>query len=110
RGRIAPSEADLPSLRFRTGPGPMPSKLEWSSDGRLLLAVSPRGLRLYDAHRRLVRRARALRSKLDAPREGRLLLAVPPRALRVYDANGRLVSRDDASDARLYVDATFLPG
>ena len=56
RGRIHGYEPDRGRRRFRTGPGPVPSKLEWSSDGRLLLAVSPGTLRVYDANGRLVSR------------------------------------------------------
>jgi hypothetical protein len=33
---------------FATAPGPVPTRLAWSSDGRRLLAVSPRRLRVYD--------------------------------------------------------------
>jgi hypothetical protein len=33
---------------FTTAPGPVPTRLAWSSDGQRLLAVSPRGVSVYD--------------------------------------------------------------
>jgi hypothetical protein len=65
RGRIYTYESDRGRVRFRTGPQPVPSKLEWSSDGRLLLAVSPRTLRVYDANGRLVSRDEASDASRD---------------------------------------------
>ena len=56
RGRIHGYEPDGRRESFQTRPAPIPSKLEWSSDGRLLLAVSPHALRVYDAAGRLVAR------------------------------------------------------
>jgi len=41
-------------LIMRTKVGPAPSKLQWSSDGKLLLALSPFSLRVYDLHGRAV--------------------------------------------------------
>ncbi|HJQ83969.1 MAG TPA: hypothetical protein VKA21_07835, partial [Candidatus Binatia bacterium] len=41
-------------VRFETATRARPRKLEWSSDGRLLLVVAPRGLHVYDANGRLV--------------------------------------------------------
>jgi hypothetical protein len=41
---------------WRTRPGPAPTKLEWSGDGRRLLVVAPPGLRVYDVRGRLVAR------------------------------------------------------
>jgi len=43
-------------LILRTPPGPVPSKLQWSSDGKLLLALSPFSLRVYDLHGHVVTR------------------------------------------------------
>jgi hypothetical protein len=40
---------------LRTLPGPRPTRLEWSSDARLLLVAGPEGVRVYDARGRLVR-------------------------------------------------------
>lgn len=56
-GRVYAYAPDSRSLRFRTGPGPIPSKLEWSSDGRRLLVMTPTDLRVYDLKGRLVSRA-----------------------------------------------------
>jgi hypothetical protein len=38
----------------RTAPGPVPTKLEWSSDGKLLLVVWPRRFQVVDLQGRLV--------------------------------------------------------
>jgi hypothetical protein len=56
-GRVHAYAPDIRSLRFRTSRGPIPSKLEWSSDGRRLLVLTPTGLRIYDLNGRLVSRA-----------------------------------------------------
>jgi hypothetical protein len=56
RGRVHAYEPDRRRESFRTGPAPIPHKLEWSSDGRLLLALSPHALRVYNAAGRLVAR------------------------------------------------------
>jgi hypothetical protein len=56
RGRIHAYEPDRRRESFQTALAPIPHKLEWSSDGRLLLAVSPHALRVYDAAGRLVAR------------------------------------------------------
>lgn len=56
RGRVHVYSPDTGSLRFRTGPGPTPSKLEWSSDGRMLLVLAPQALRVYDLAGRVVAR------------------------------------------------------
>jgi hypothetical protein len=47
---------DVTSCRLilRTRPGAVPSKLQWSSDGKLLLALSPFSLRVYDLEGRVV--------------------------------------------------------
>jgi hypothetical protein len=42
------------STRLRTPPGEAPTKLEWSSDGRLLLVLTPHALRVYDRQGRVV--------------------------------------------------------
>jgi hypothetical protein len=47
-GRIHAYAPGSRTVRFTTAPEPVPSKLEWSSDGTRLLAVSPAGLRVYD--------------------------------------------------------------
>jgi hypothetical protein len=47
-GRIRAYAPGSRTARFTTAPGPAPTKLEWSSDGTRLLAVSPAGLRVYD--------------------------------------------------------------
>ena len=56
RGRVYAYAPDTRSLRFRTKPGPLPTKLEWSSDGRRLLVLARGALRLYDLNGRLVGR------------------------------------------------------
>jgi hypothetical protein len=56
-GRVYAYAPDSGSLRFRTNPGPIPSKLEWSADGRRLLVVTSTGLRMYDLKGRVVFRA-----------------------------------------------------
>jgi hypothetical protein len=56
RGHIHAYQPDQRRVSFRTEAGPIPRKLEWSSDGRLLLALSPRALRVYDTTGQLVAR------------------------------------------------------
>ena len=56
RGRVHAYQPDRRRVSFRTEPGPIPHKLEWSSDGRLLLALSPQALRVYDTAGRLIAR------------------------------------------------------
>jgi hypothetical protein len=56
RGRVYAYAPDSGSLRFRTEPGPIPTELEWSSDGRRLLVLSPTALRVYDLLGRLTTR------------------------------------------------------
>jgi hypothetical protein len=52
-GRVQVYDVSNCRLILRTPPGPLPMKLEWSSDGKLLLVVSSH-VQLYDAHGRLV--------------------------------------------------------
>ena len=59
-GRVNLVETDSGSVVWRSREGPAPSQLAWSLDGRLLLAVAPTELRLFDAGGRLV-------STLDMP-------------------------------------------
>jgi hypothetical protein len=54
RGRVHGYEPDRRRSTFRTEPGAIPRKLEWSSDGRMLLALSPQALRVYDTAGRLI--------------------------------------------------------
>ena len=49
-------DLDRFSTRLRTPPGDPPTKLEWSSDGRLLLVLAPHALRVYDRQGRVVAR------------------------------------------------------
>jgi hypothetical protein len=56
RGRIHGYEPDRHRSTFHTESGAIPHKLEWSSDGRLLLAFSPQALRVYDTAGRLIAR------------------------------------------------------
>ena len=59
-GRVNLVETDSGSVVWRSREGPAPSQLAWSLDGRLLLAVAPTELRLFDAGGRLL-------STLDMP-------------------------------------------
>jgi dipeptidyl aminopeptidase/acylaminoacyl peptidase len=56
-GRIAVVAADTRRILWRSQPlgGPAVDVLEWSADGRRLLAVSPRTIRVFDDGGRLVR-------------------------------------------------------
>jgi WD40-like Beta Propeller Repeat len=57
--RIYAVAADLPRRQlFRTAPGPVPRELWWSADGRRLIAVSRRSVRIHDARGRLLRSIR----------------------------------------------------
>jgi WD40 repeat protein len=56
RGRIELRDTDAGDRLWRTGPGPRPISLEWTFDGRSLLAVDPDGYRVFDATGRLVDR------------------------------------------------------
>ena len=59
-GRVRVVQTDSRTQVWRSEPGPVPRRLEWSADGRLLLAVAPQRLRLFDPDGRLV-------SVLDMP-------------------------------------------
>ena len=59
-------DLDRFSTRLRTPPGEAPTKLEWSSDGRLLLVVAPHSLRVYDRQGRVVARDDPSDSTADA--------------------------------------------
>jgi hypothetical protein len=54
RGRVRVVAPGSRSVRFATAPGAAPARLEWSSDGQRLLAVSPRRARVYDLEGRVV--------------------------------------------------------
>jgi hypothetical protein len=56
RGRIAVVTPATHALRHLTAPGPLPTKLQWSSDGKLLLVLAPGSLRLYGADGSIVAR------------------------------------------------------
>ena len=55
-GAVRVYESDDCRLLWRTTPGAVPRKIEWSSDGKRLLVLSRRGLRVYDARGRIVAR------------------------------------------------------
>jgi hypothetical protein len=83
--RIYAVRSDAPRRRlFRTAPGPVPRELWWSANGRRLIAMSQRSVRIHDTRGRLLRsihlvgRLRASGSAL-APDGRRLALiaAVP---------------------------------
>jgi hypothetical protein len=54
RGRVLVVQTDSRKVRWRSAPATVPTRLAWSSDGRLLLALSPRLVRLFDATGRAV--------------------------------------------------------
>ncbi len=56
RGRVYAYAPERGSVLFRTKPGPIPTKLEWSRDGRFLLVLAPRVLRVYDLAGRIATR------------------------------------------------------
>jgi dipeptidyl aminopeptidase/acylaminoacyl peptidase len=57
--RIHVVRADPPGRRlFRTAPGPVPRELWWSADGRRLIAVSRRSVRVHDGRGKLLRSVR----------------------------------------------------
>jgi len=97
--RIRIVEEDSPRLLGATPPGPVPRELWWTADGRRLVAVSARGVRVHGARGRLLRRMplqagmRATGSALDAAGR-RLAVAVEETARRasevlVYRLDGR---------------------
>jgi WD40 repeat protein len=53
-GRVRVVETDSRALIWRSAEGTVPTQLAWSADGRLLLAVAPTGLRLFEAGGRLL--------------------------------------------------------
>ena len=66
-GRIRVLAPGSRTPRFTTEPGPVPTRLEWSSDGRRLLALSPVRVRVYDLAGHTVQSLReAGRSLVDA--------------------------------------------
>jgi hypothetical protein len=58
RGRVLVYAPGSRTLRFATAPGPVPSRIEWSSDGQRLLAVSPSAIRVYGPGGRVLESAR----------------------------------------------------
>jgi WD40 repeat protein len=54
-GRVNVIDADSRRVLWRGLPSPIPSELSWSPDGRRLLSVSDRSLRLFDARGTLLR-------------------------------------------------------
>jgi hypothetical protein len=55
-GRVTVYAPEAGAVRWRSAPGPRPTKLEWSSDGHRLLALSAAGLRVYDLEGRIAER------------------------------------------------------
>jgi hypothetical protein len=97
--RIRIVEEDSPRLLGATPPGPVPRELWWTADGRRLVAVSAREVRVHGARGRLLRRMplqagmRATGSALDAAGR-RLAVAAEETARRasevlVYRLDGR---------------------
>ena len=56
RGRVKVLNADACSLRWASPPGPVPTRLMWSSDGTRLLALEPHSVRVFDAHGKAIER------------------------------------------------------
>src|SRR5262249_52619427 len=56
-GRVQVYDVSTCRRIAQTPPGPAPTKLQWSHDGRLLLVVTPDGLRVLDTHGKVVSRA-----------------------------------------------------
>jgi hypothetical protein len=54
KGVVSVYAVDTCQLLWRSTPGPVPTKLEWSSDGRRLLVLAPTRLRVYDVRGRVV--------------------------------------------------------
>ena len=54
RGRVKVLNADACSLRWTSLPGPVPTRLTWSSDGTRLIALAAHSLRVFDAHGRVI--------------------------------------------------------
>lgn len=54
-GQISAIDTDSGKVRWRTPRGAVPQQLQWSADGRRLLAVGDSSLRLYDRNGKLVR-------------------------------------------------------
>ena len=97
--RVRIVEVDTPRLVGVTRPAPVPRELWWTADGRRLVAVSAREIRVYGPRGRLLRRiplrpgVRATGSALDTA-GGRLAVAVEETARRasevlVYRLDGR---------------------
>ena len=115
--RIRIVEVDSPRLLGATPRGPVPRELWWTADGRRLVAVSSREIRVHGARGRLLRRmalpagVRATGSALDT-RGGRLAVATEETARRasevlVYRLDG---SRRAASPDRLYAGPGTIEG
>ncbi len=78
-------------LVLRTPPGPAPTRLQWSSDGKVLLVAGPAGVRTYDARGRLLRRDHA--AAVDATFVGRGHTIATLRASGAVQLGSRTVFR-----------------
>jgi dipeptidyl aminopeptidase/acylaminoacyl peptidase len=58
RGRVRVVDADSSAVLARSAPGRAPTELGWSADGRRLLALAPRSVRLLADNGRLLRTIR----------------------------------------------------
>jgi hypothetical protein len=106
--RVRIVEEDTPRLLGVTPPGPVPRELWWTADGRRLVAVSAREIRVHGARGRLLRRTplrsgvRATGSALDTAGR-RLAVAVEETARRASEVLVyRLDGGDRAAPDRLY--------
>ena len=65
-GSVRVYSVDTCRLLWHSKPGPVLTKLEWSSDGHRLLVLAPPGLRVYDARGRLLAEDRPPNPARDA--------------------------------------------
>jgi hypothetical protein len=114
--RIRIVEEDTPRLVGVTPPGPVPRELWWTADGRRLVAVSAREIRVHGARGRLLRRiplrsgVRATGSALDTAGR-RLAVAVEETARRASEVLVyRLDGGDQAAPDRLYAGLGAIEG
>ena len=106
--RVRIVEENTPRLLGMTPPGPVPRELWWTADGRRLVAVSAREIRVHGARGRLLRRislrsgVRATGSALDTAGR-RLAVAVEETARRASEVLVyRLDRRGRSAPDRLY--------
>jgi hypothetical protein len=114
--RVRIVEEDTPRLLGTTRPGPVPRELWWTADGRRLVTVSDREIRVHGARGRLLRRvslpsgSRATGSALDAAGR-RLAVAVDKTGRRASEVLVyRLDRRAGAAPGSLYAGPGSIEG